>query len=104
MPIDEKEIGKIIAQVEDARDRIEESEARLNRRIDDLSVQLAGIANQLADWRPLLTNISKNETDKRSIGTSLIVLMVSNAASWILAAAIWFIKSGAITPASVLGK
>jgi cell division septum initiation protein DivIVA len=102
MPIDEKEIGRIIAQVEDARDRVNEAEERMNKRIDELLRQVESLNNQLSDWKPLLSNMSKQETDKRSISASLIVLMVSNAASWILAAAIWFIKSGVVTPGSVL--
>ena len=97
MSIDEKEIGKIIAQVEDARDRVQEAEERMNRRIDELVRQFEAINLQLSDWKPIMSTLSKQETDKRSISTSLIVLMISNAASWILAAAIWFIKSGVVT-------
>lgn len=102
-----RNIGSMQALLSDARIRIKESEERskekineaekrIFQRIDELDSTLTGINNKQIEWLPLITNLTKNEENKRNLNIMLITSLVTNIAAWILVIFIYFIKNGVI--------
>jgi hypothetical protein len=99
------DIGSIKALLDDARQRIKESEerctkkideaeVRLNKKIYDLEISLNTINVKILEWLPLITNLSKSEDNKRNITISLVVIFVTNIVAWIFTAFVFFVKTG----------
>lgn len=99
------DIGSIKALLEDARQRIkeseerctkkiEEAEIRLNKKIHDLEMIISSLNNKILEWLPLITNLSKTEDNKRNITISLVVIFITNVVAWIFTAFVFFVKTG----------
>lgn len=101
------DIGSVKVLLSDARERIKESEdrsskkiedveKRLNKKIEDVEDICSKDNEKIIEWMPLMSNITKAEETKRSLSLLLIVIFISNVASWILTIFIYFMKSGII--------
>lgn len=100
------DIGSLRALLNDARERIKESENRSNKKIDEsenriirkfdeLEEQFNNLNIRIVQWLPLLSNLSKTEENKRNVTISLIIAFVCNISAWILTAFVYFIKTSA---------
>lgn len=92
MPGDDKNIGRIEALLEDARDRVKEAEERQLRRVEELERKFESLNTRLQEWIPLLTQLEKQEETKRQVVMASTINLIANIAAWAITAFVAYAK------------
>ncbi|NCQ52077.1 hypothetical protein GW796_09320 [archaeon] len=104
---DTLDIHSVAALLNDARERIKESEERsketinlteirLIKKIDEIQQTLNVFGQDYSKWIPLLTSLQKNEDNKKTLTIALITSFITNIAALIVTLFVFFVKSGVI--------
>jgi hypothetical protein len=104
---DTNDIGSVKALLNDARERIKESEdrskdaidrldERVKIRLDDHEKSVATLILEIGKWTPLLTNLQKADEHKKTLTIMLVTSFITNIAIAIVSIFVWFVKSGGL--------
>lgn len=102
---DNLDIHSVAALLNDARERIKESEERskesinqtelrLNKKLDDIQTVLNLFGQDFSKWIPLLTTLQKSEDNKKTLVIALITSFITNIAAIVVSLFVFFVKAG----------